>query len=111
MNIRDIIKERSAILRHPDTLSPHTVADTLVELTSLLATLNTEVVSSQHTYSKKRLELRKENKSAADTRIAAEASDEWLAWQERLGQSQALVELIRSLKRYLEVAHDERKLG
>ena len=44
MTIREIIKEKSNLLRAVDALGPHKAAEELVELASLIASLNAETV-------------------------------------------------------------------
>lgn len=110
MTIREQIAKHSARFREADNLSPHDVAQRLVELTSLLASLNTEIVQANYNYNVVINNLRKTTKSAVDAKIQAQATPEWLAWKEREKQGEALVELIRSAKKYLAMASDEQKL-
>jgi len=106
MSIRQMIQERSEKLRDAANLSAHEIADILVELTSLLASLNAEIEESDYWYrvllDKKLTELG----SAAKAKISAQSSDEYKKVMERKAQKEALIELIRACK-YAIRAHSE----
>ncbi len=105
--IREMIRERSEKLRNASELSPHEIADILLELTSLLSSLSGETVEAEYWY-KTKLQLERESaKSAVDAKIKAEISPEWKAWRERDAQLKSLIELIRSCKKFLAVRQDE----
>lgn|SRR3990167_7514711 len=107
--IREIIKEKSAELREIEKLGPAKAAEELVQLSSLLASLNTEIVETQFILNQKRSELLLEAKSVAKARLLAEGLQEWHDWFERIMQRDALLELIRALKYYLRAISDERR--
>ena len=102
-----MIKERSEKLRDAAELSPHDIADILLELSSLNASMATELMDSEAWY-KEKLKIERDNsKSATDAKINAEASKEYRDWRERKGQWDALQETIRSCKLYLRVRNEE----
>ena len=105
--IREMITEKSELLRHIEQLGPHKAAEELVELCSLLSSLKKHVVDQNYWYNIKRQELLREHTKAAQAKIHAEASAEWRNWQEAKAQEEALEELIRSVKYYLRSASDE----
>ena len=105
--IREIIKEKSEALRHPDQLGPHAVADELVELSSLLASLNTYLSDKLYWLNVKKAEAYAREEKAARAKIVAEASPEWKEWHDAEMQKQALLELMRSLKYFLKNAENE----
>ena len=110
-SIRDIITRKSEELRDTDSLGPHKVANELVELTSLLSSLNREIVDSEAWYKIRKMELLKEHGSAAKATIFAEASEEYKQYRDRIMQGKAVEELIRSLKYYLKTSEFEYKEG
>ena len=107
--IRELITEKSSLLRDIDTLGPIKVSEEVVELASLLSSLNAEIVVSQFALNQKRRELLEEAKSVAKARLLAEATEEWRSWFERVMQREALQELIRTCKYYLRAVDTERR--
>lgn len=105
--IRELITEKSNLLRNVDQLGPDKASEELVALSSLLSSLNKEIVEAQYWYNIKRQELLKEHGTAAKAKIYAEASEEWKQWQDRVQQKDAIVELIRAIKYYLTNAKEE----
>ena len=107
--LRDIIAYKSNLLREPDKLSPAQAAEELVSLSSLLSSLNAEIVEKKFILNKKKIELLIEAKSVAKADLLSEATEEWRAWYERVMLQDALKELIRSIKYYLREAETERR--
>lgn len=107
--IRETIKEKSDLLRDINKLGIGAASEILVELSSLLASLNSEIVEKQFLLNKKRAELLEEHKTVAKAKTLSEASEEWREWYERMMWRDALLELIRSLKYYIRGAIDEYK--
>lgn len=107
MTLRELIKEKSALLRHPDKLGFMKVAEELVELSSLLSSLNAEIAEKQFELNKVKLAFLGEFKSAAQAKIAAEATQQWDEWNKRVQLRHAMEELIRALKYYLKAASTE----
>ena len=105
--IRQMIQERSEKLLDAANISTHEIANTLVELTSLLASLNAEIEESDYWYRvllNKKLE---ELGSAAKAKISAQATDEYKKVSERKAQKEALIELIRACKYSIRAHGDE----
>lgn len=109
MTIREEIQKHSQRFFDADTLTPHEVATTLVELTALLSSLNAEIVRAQYAYNVMAYALRGSTRSVADAKLQAQAQPEWREWKERQAQGEALVELVRSCKKYLAMAQEEQK--
>ena len=107
--IRDLIKEKSELLRDIDKLGPATASEELVQLASLLSSLNAEIVEKQFILNQKKVELLEEAKSVAKARMLAEATPEWKEFMERIMQREALEELLRAVKYYLRAAEHEQR--
>lgn len=105
--IRDIINEKSNALKNVDALGPTKASEELVALSSLLASLNSYIVEKHFAYNLRVQEMRRINKTAADAKIASEASKEWKEWNEATAQKEALIELIRAVKFYLKASVEE----
>lgn len=106
-SIREIIKQKSDDLRTVDTMGPTKASEELVALSSLLASLNSYIVEKHFAYNLRVQEMRRINKTAADAKIASEASNEWKEWNEATAQKEALIELIRAVKFYLKASVEE----
>jgi len=101
-----MIAERSEKLRGASELSPNEIADILVELSSLLSSLNSQIAEADYWY---RVLLDKhmgDFGSAAKAKIKSEASDEYRKLNDMKMQKEALIELIRACK-YAIRAHSE----
>ena len=109
MTIRELISEKSALLRNVDKLGPHAASEELVELASLLSSLNAEIVEKHFILNQKKVELLQEAKSVSKARMLSEATPEWRDFMERLTQREALEELLRAVKYYLRAAEKELK--
>ncbi len=107
--IRELISERSIEVRSIEQLNPHRASEILVELTSLLASLNAEIVEAQYWFNIKKQEFFKESGVAAKAKIEVDATKEWKDWQDRVMQGKALEEMIRSIKYYLRNAETENR--
>lgn len=105
--IRELIKEKSELLRYPDQLE--NPAKELVELSSLLSSLNREISDCQFILNQKRAMLLEECKTVAKAKLMADASPEWRDWFDRITQKEAVMEMIRSLKYMLRSQEEERK--
>ncbi len=105
--IREIITKKSESLRDIDKLGAHNAAVELVELSSLLSSLNKEIVDKQFLLNQKRTELLQEAKSVAKARLLAESTQEWKDFMDRLYQKEAVIELLRAVKHYIRSAGEE----
>jgi len=108
-SIRQLIAEKSALLRDVDKLGPAKASEELVELASLLSSLNSEVVERQFILNKKKVELLEEAKSVAKARLLSEATPEWKEFMDRIMQREAVEELLRTVKYYLRAAENEQR--
>ena len=108
-SIRTIIQEKSELLRDVNKLGIGAASEILVELSSLLSSLNAEIVETQYLLNKKRVLLLEEHKTVAKAKTLSEASEEWHEWYQRIMWRDALMEQIRALKYYLRGASDELK--
>lgn len=106
-SIREIIKQKSLKLRGISSLGPMDVATELVELTSLLSSLNEHIADKRYWYNVLLEKKMQELGSAAKAKISAEASQEWKGWNEAVLQKEALEEMIRSLKYFQRAASTE----
>jgi hypothetical protein len=107
MTIREIIKEKSLKLREISSLGPMQVATELVELTSLLSSLNEYIADKRYWYNVLLEKKMQELGSAAKAKVSAEATQEWKEWNEAVVQKEALEEMIRSLKYFQRAASVE----
>lgn len=109
-SIRDLIKEIAVRLREPDNLHSEEAARLLVELSSLLSSVNVEIVQSEFAFNKKKKELLDEAESVSAAEVVARATDEWLAWKERVAFGASCEEMIRSLKYLCRNLDEERRI-
>ena len=107
MNIREIIVAKSNMLRDVAELGPGKASEELVELASLLSSLNAEIADKQWIFNTKKQMCLDEHKSAAKAKIYAEASQEWKDYIDRVMQKEAVEELLRAVKYYLRSAEAE----
>lgn len=107
--LRELIASKSQALRYPDQLTPDEASKHLVELSSLLSTINKEAAETLYWLNCKKQEFLKEHGSAAKARIYSDASPEWLQWRERVEQKEAVLEMIRALKFFLKNASEEKR--
>ncbi len=105
--IRELITEKSAILRNVENLGPEKASVELVELASLLSSLNSEIVEKQFILNQKKVELLQEAKSVSKAKMLSEATMEYKDWFERYMQGKALEELLGAVKYYLRSAEAE----
>lgn len=97
--IREIIQETSEELRkNIDLLDPTTSAKKLIELSSLLSSLNRHIAEQEFAYKQKLQEIKKNTKSVSEARTEAEAAIEYKLWISAKYEKDSLIELIRSLK-------------
>lgn len=107
--IRELITIKSTLLRDVDKLGPAKASEELVELASLLSSLNAEIVEKHFILNQKKVELLQDAQSVAKAKLLSEATDEWHEWQIRLKQGEALLSLIQAVKYYLKSAEKEYK--
>ena len=108
--IREIIKEKSERLRDISNIPPMEASESLVELSSLLSTLNAYISDKQFMVNQKRASLLQEAKSVAKARLLTEATTEWKEWFEAVMQRDAMLEMIRALKYHIRGLENEYKV-
>lgn len=107
--IRDLIQEKAGKLRDVDVLGPNEVAKELVELSSLLSSVNKLCGDRRYWLGLKKVELLKEHQSAARANVYAEGTTEFRDWLEAEEQRKAIIEMVRSIKYYLRTQEIELK--
>src|SRR3990167_6635963 len=106
-NIRQMIVSRSEELRGVTELSPQRVAEILIELSSLLASLNAHIAEKKYLYNVLLDTKLTELGVASKAKISAQASLEWKEMNEVEMQKEALEETIRSGKYFLRSKEEE----
>ena len=109
LSIREMVDEKVAKLRSVDSLSPQEIAQESIELSSLLASVNKEIVDRRMDYNvalKNNLEV---CGTPPKAKIFTEALPVYRAWLEAEAYSKSLIELIRTTKRATALAESELK--
>lgn len=84
----------------------------LVNLSSLLASLNATITDAHFSLNqKKKALLEEDGMTVAKAKVYAEASDEWKRFITLLNQKESLIELIRAVKYYLKASMEEYSEG
>ena len=107
LSIREMVDSKVAKLRSVDSLSPQEIAQESIELSSLLSSVNVEIVDRRMEYNKKLKNLLEIHGSAPKSKIYAEALEEYRAVLEAEAYSKSLVEMIRTTKRATALAEQE----
>ncbi len=107
--IRESIKERAEEIRNIAQIGPARAAEILTELSSLLSSLNTEIVETEYWYHQKVVELLKEHEKSNRAEIYAKATMEYKEVEDRKMQQKALLQMIAGLKYYLREAEREER--
>lgn len=90
-------------------LPPHEMADLLVKLTSLYASLTTEVQESEFAYKAVLLSLLDSEEAASRAKIRAENSEAYRRMKGAQNTEKVTLELIRSMKVALRSKQEERR--
>ena len=109
MNIREHIQKTSLKLRDSENVNMVDMANDLVELSSLMSSLNKEIGDWQFSYNKLLQENLVKHGKAAQAKIETDASQTYKELNDRRLQSVAVVELIRSIKFRLRASEIEYK--
>ena len=109
--IREEISAKLLELRDIDGLGPNRASELLVELSSLLGSINKEVSDREYWYNLKKMACLKESGIVGKATIEANASKEYQDWKEALAYQKAVIENIRSVKFYLRRAEEEAREG
>lgn len=105
--LRTLIHRALDASQQPD-LSPHVLADLLVKLTVLYASLSEELLAREFTYRPILHAHMLAETAASRAKIKAETTSEYRALREAQVLEKVLVEHIRSLKKSLSVRENDR---
>lgn len=92
-------------------LTPDLARESLVKLTSLLGNINDLVRQTDHEYKLVLLGCMKGQKAAARARIEAETTTQYQAARQASDTADLVIEMIRSLKKYMESLSNEARLA
>ena len=106
-SIRSLVDEKVAKLRNVNSLSPQEIAQESIELSSLLASVNKEIVDRRMDYNQILREMLKIHGTPPKAKIMAEGEPEYRAWLEAEAYSKSLIELIRTTKKATALAEQE----
>lgn len=115
-----MIAVRTKEMQNMSALSPHRAAELSVELSTLLSSLNSKIVEKEALYNKLVLGYYQGQENLSQTQLqgkasvaAAElqgkASQEYLDWRKEECAGRSLLQMIRSLNRYVDLAREEAK--
>ncbi len=107
MTIRSMIDEKIAKLRNANLLSPQELAQESIELSSLWASVNSELVQRRMDYNDILRCALESYGTPPKAKIYAEATPEYKHWLEAEAYSKSLLELIRTTKRAVALAEQE----
>lgn len=107
MTIRELTDAKIEKLRDIDSLSIREIAKEAIELSSLWASVNKELIDRTMWYHEKRKMMLEEYKVAAKAKIHAEASPEYRQMIEAEAYSKSLQEMIRTCKRLVSLKESE----
>lgn len=107
MSVRSLVDEKIVLLRNVDVLSPQQIAQESIELSSLWASINIEIVDRKMKYAQRFKELLIEHLTPPKAKIYAEATEEFRAVLEAEAYSKSVQELIRTTKRATSLAENE----
>jgi uncharacterized protein YlzI (FlbEa/FlbD family) len=106
------IKNKIIALRNEiqdGNLDPYRVSEMLVELTSLFANANEEVIDASLEYNRKLLVISEDSESVAKAKLKAETTEEWRRKRQAENLKEWCVEMIRSLKYFIKSKIEELK--
>jgi len=110
MTIREIVYERQNEIKK-GVFTPTRASEILVELASILGNCNDRIRETDVAYNKELLRWLDSETKANRARIKAECSKEYLDKREARDIKELVVEIMRSLKYYLNNAEEEYGLG
>ena len=109
MTIRALCDQKIELFRNLDSLDPQQIAQEVVELSSLWASIQKELIDRKCWYAELRKLLLIEHKKAALANIYAEATAEYRALIEAEAYNKSIQEMIRSGKRFLTIVESSRR--
>src|SRR3990167_884721 len=104
LSIRDMVDAKVVKLRSVDSLSPQEIAQECIELSSLWASVNVEIVDRKMAYNIKLKELLIEHETAPKAKIYAESTEEYRQVLEVEAYSKSVLEMIRATKRMVSLS-------
>ena len=107
--IRELCDLKIKLFRDIDQLSPEVIAQELVELSSLWASVQKEWIDRRMWYAEKKKQMLLEHGKAALATIHAEASPEYRQYLEAEAYSKSILEMIRTGKRYIRLAEESKR--
>lgn len=109
MTIRELVDEKVVLFRDLDSIDPHQLAQEVVELSSLWASVNKELVDKKYWFAVLKKKMLEEHKQAAKANIYAEADPLYKDLLEVESYSKFVLEMIRAGKRYLQISESEKR--
>ena len=109
MTIREMCDKKVELFRDLDSLSPEQIAQEVVELSSLWASINKELIDRKCWYAEKKKQLLVEHGKGNLATIHAEASPEYRAMLEAEAYSKSIQEMIRSGRYYIRLSESAQR--
>lgn len=107
-----MVMERVNRLQKMEEVQASEAAEILVELSSLMGNVTHAIEERQKSYFLKlRAILEEEGMSVAKAEIIAKTSDEWSALEQARGLEKTIIEVTRSLKKFIQVKKDEEEVS
>lgn len=104
MTIRELVDKKIELLRDVDSLDAQAIAQETIELSSLWASVNKELIDRTMWYNEERQRLVIEHGTAAKAKIHSEASPQYREMLEAQAYSKSIQEMIRTCKKYTAIA-------
>lgn len=89
--------------------TPERLAEAVVQLSALLGTINSYILTAEVVFNKKLLEELNTEKAANKARIKAETSGEWIAYRKLKNLREVTIEMIRAAKYSIREQSEERR--
>mgnify|MGYP001590473053 CR=1 FL=1 len=107
LTIRQMIDEKITKLRNVDSLSPQEIAQEAIELSSLWASVNKEIVDRRLSYNEVLKNLTIEHGTVSKAKVYAETTPEFREWLIAEAYSKSVAEMVRTTKRAVSLAEQE----
>ena len=101
MGIRELCDAKVLLFRDLDSLSPEQIAQEIVELSSLWASIQKELIEREMKYNELMKSLIVEHKTAAKANIYGKSSGEYRDFLEATAYSKSIQEMIRTGKKFV----------
>lgn len=109
MTIRQQIDAKVSLFRDVDSLTAHRISQEVMELSSLLASCNKELIDRKMAYYQLSKTLLEQHKVAAKAKVHAEATEEYRQVMEAEAYAKSTLEMLRAAKRYIRLVEAESK--